>query len=87
MGMIFLGLMALCALAAFIGSIWCLVEIFKNGGVLWGLGSFFFFIPVGLIFIAMNFGDHFKKPLMLWIGGFIGVMVFGFLGGGSVPQP
>lgn len=50
-----------------IGGLWIIVNAFRNGGVLWGLGSLF--IPlVALVYAVMNFGQN-KVPLLLCVAG------------------
>ena len=63
-----------------VGGLWIVVNAFKNGGVLWGLGSLL--VPlVAQIYALINFGEN-KIPLLLSVAG----IVLLFLGAGDLMQ-
>ena len=53
----------------FVGLIMIVIPAFKEH-ILWGLGSLFIFIPVGLIFAFMHWKDT-KKGFIFWVIGFV----------------
>ena len=63
-----------------VGGLWIVVNAFKNGGVLWGLGSLL--VPlVAQIYALINFGEN-KVPLLISVAG----IVLLFLGAGDLMQ-
>lgn len=56
-----------------VGGLWIVVNAFRNGGALWGIGSLL--VPfVGLVYGLMNFADN-KVPLLLYAGGVVLCMI------------
>jgi hypothetical protein len=64
----------------FIGGLWIVVNAFRNGGVLWGVGSLL--VPlVGLVYGLLNFAEN-KLPLVLYAAG----IVLCVIGWGSIAE-
>ena len=63
-----------------VGSLWIVVNAFRNSGVLWGLGSLL--VPfVALIYAVLNFAEN-KIPLVLCVAG----IVLAIAGAGDMVQ-
>ena len=63
-----------------VGGLWIVVNAFKNGGVLWGLGSLL--VPlVAQVYAVINFGEN-KIPLVLSVAGIVLLV----LGAGDLMQ-
>ena len=63
-----------------VGGLWIVVNAFKNGGVLWGLGSLF--VPlVAQVYALLNFAEN-KIPLLLSVAGIVLLV----LGAGDLMQ-
>ncbi len=55
------------AIISVIGSLWIVVNAFRNDGILWGIGCLLCG-PVLLVYAVLNFADN-KIPLALTLGG------------------
>ncbi len=55
------------AIATIVGTLWIVVNAFRNDGILWGIGCLLCG-PVLLLYAILNFGDN-KIPLALTLGG------------------
>jgi len=71
-GKILGGLAVLLAVAGIamqtLGSVWLLIAMFKEN-IWWGIGALFCCFAM-LVFAVMNWSDS-KKPVLLWLAGFV----------------
>jgi len=70
-------------LLAVVGGIWLLVLAFKKS-LVWGLASFFIG-PVLLVFAIMHW-EVSKKPFLIWLAGFVLIIIGTVIGGASAIQ-
>jgi hypothetical protein len=66
-------------IALFVGVIMVTIQAFRKSA-LWGLGTFFLFVPVGIIYVAQNWATA-KRPTMIILGGLVLAIVGSIIGG------
>jgi hypothetical protein len=76
---------AIAGLLVWIAGLWMIIKMFQKKGVLHGiLGLLFPIYPFiwGIIHIKE---EEFKKPMYLWLGGFVLSIIVAIVGGGAAP--